>query len=258
LSGYNVTFDSLFTGSLCGQWPYLSVWTTLLAMRDKNGHLDVTPQYICSVTGIPMDVLLDCIAKFTAPDPASRTITEDGRRMRLIDPNRPWGWVIINHHVYKERARLISKNHKEVESGKNASRMEDRRRPPETAGDPLSESEAKSEADKETRVALSPNISGTTAESKPRGHSRVCQLPEDFALDEDLSAYATSRLPGVRLPDLLEEFRQHHRANGTTMKDWRAAWRTWVSKAVRYGYPGQQRGKPQQSQPARRPKEFGT
>lgn len=75
-------------------------------------------------------------------------------------------------------------------------------------------------------------------ESKPRGHSLATRIPEDFRLDDDLTTYATSRLPGVRVPELLENFRNYHTANGTTMKDWNAAWRTWVGNALRLGYPG--------------------
>lgn len=244
--GYNVTFDSLFTGSLCGQWPDIGVWALLLAMKDKNGHVDVTPQYIHNVTGIPMDDLLACIDRFMAPDPASRTKEYDGRRMRLIDPNRPWGWVVINHPVYKERARLIAKNQREVESGQNAARMGDRRRPPETAADPLSEAEAEAKTNEEPGADASGRdelVLGTAAESKPRGHSRACQLPEDFGLDNELANYATTRLPGVDLPQLLDDFRNHHKAKGGALKDWRAGWRTWVGNAIKYGYPGQQRGK---------------
>lgn len=85
--------------------------------------------------------------------------------------------------------------------------------------------------------------SGSAAESKPRGHSRARQLPDDFALDEELSTYATTRLPGVQVPQLLENFRNHHKSRGEALKDWRAAWRTWVGKAISYGYPGQQRGR---------------
>jgi len=228
MSGYNVTFDSLFTGSLCGQWPYLSVWTTLLAMRDKNGHLDVTPQYICSVTGIPMDVLLDCITKFTSPDPASRTISEDGRRMRLIDSNRPWGWVIINHQVYKERARLMSKNQREVETGSNASRMGDRRGPPGTAGDRLSESEAKTEADKRGADAPPPDPR-KTSEPKKRASKRC---PTDFEVTSELREWARSNYPGVNLDRETAKFRDHEYR--VAKVDWPAAWRTWISKAEEF------------------------
>lgn len=258
--GYNVSFDTIFTGSLCGQWPDIGVWALLLHMRDKNGHVDVTPQYIHNVTGIPMPDLMACIERFTSPDPASRTKGEDGRRMRLIDPNRPWGWQIINHQLYRERARLISKNQREIESGQNQGRMSDRRRPPPTAGDHPSEAEAEAKADGEGARDAPPAPfaleSGTAAERKPRGNSRACQIPEDFGLDDELSSYATSRLPGVDLAQLLDDFRNHHTAKGEPLKNWRAAWRTWVGKALKYGYPGQPRGGVRSQQQPQRARAF--
>jgi hypothetical protein len=68
------------------------------------------------------------------PDPDSRSSADGGARLVLIDPeHRDWGWSVVNHGTYRERARLAAKNAAEVESGKNRGRMSDRRGPPETA-----------------------------------------------------------------------------------------------------------------------------
>ena len=98
-------------------------------------------------------------------------------------------------------------------------------------------------------------VSESEPESKPRGHSRATQFPEDFRLDEELTAYATARLPGVQVSELFENFRNHHTARGTTMKRWDAAWRTWVGNAPKLGYPGQP-DRRYQSQPPKRSREF--
>lgn len=82
-----------------------------------------------------------------------------------------------------------------------------------------------------------------TAESKPRGHSRATQLPEDFQLTEELIVYATSRLPGVQVAKLFEQFQNHFIACGKAQKSWPRTWRTWVDKAEQFGYPGQDRRK---------------
>lgn len=142
MSGYNVTFDSVFTGSLCGKWPDTAVWLILLALRDQHGHIDVTPEYISRISGVPIETLEECIGRFMSPDPRSRTVDDEGRRLRLIYPDRPWGWIVINHGSYKERARLMGKNRREVESGTNAGRMADRRGPPGTAANRLATAEA--------------------------------------------------------------------------------------------------------------------
>jgi hypothetical protein len=139
MSGYTPVFRTVFEGSLCGLWPDTAAWLCLLALADKNGCVDMTPQYIAAVTGMPLDLLQSCISRFTQPDPASRSDAEQGRRLVLINPERPWGWRIVNHGKYRERARLQSKAQREVAEGLNADRMKDRRGPPETAGDPLSD-----------------------------------------------------------------------------------------------------------------------
>lgn len=122
LSGYTPVFRSVFTGSLCGQWPDTAAWLSLLALADKNGEVDMTPQYISSVTGMPLTDLLACIGRFLEPDPMSRTPDNEGRRLELIDSSRNWGWRIINFKAYREKARLAAKSAREVESGKDAER----------------------------------------------------------------------------------------------------------------------------------------
>lgn len=130
--GYTPVFDSVFEGSLCGKYPETAAWLFLLALADKNGHVDKSPNYISALTGMPAADLLKCIEEFCKPDEKSRTTDHDGRRLELIDPTRPWGWRIINHGKYREKARLAAKTAAEVASGKNKERM-DRRLPPLTA-----------------------------------------------------------------------------------------------------------------------------
>jgi hypothetical protein len=135
------------------------VWLCLLALADKEGRIDSTIPYIAAVTGVPAEVLTECIGRFTAPDPASRTKTDDGRRLVLIDPERAWGWRVVNHAKYKEKARLLGKNQREIESGKNKERMDDRRRPPETAKDRLSDSYANTNTNTNTnKEAAAPQL----------------------------------------------------------------------------------------------------
>lgn len=156
MSGYVPVFQSIFTGTLHGRWPDIGLWMAIIALADKNGELDCTPEYISSVTGLAVKHVNACIARFLEPDPASRTTTNDGRRLELLDAARPWGWRIINHGKYREKARLAAKSASEVGSGKNAVRMADRRRPPETASDPLSDSYANTNTDKRKDSAAPP------------------------------------------------------------------------------------------------------
>ena len=37
--------------------------------------------------------------------------------------------------------------------------------------------------------------------------------------------------------EVFEEFENHHRSKGSTMKDWNRAWYTWVQKAINFNSP---------------------
>jgi hypothetical protein len=136
--GYTPLFDTLTRGTLCGRWPDIGLWPIVLSLGDKNGVVDVTAEFLASVTGLPLADVLACMKRFCEPDPCSRSQDFNGARLRLIDEHRSWGWEIVNHGKYKEKARLQSKSAREISDGVNAARMADRRGPPQTAADPLS------------------------------------------------------------------------------------------------------------------------
>lgn len=63
--------------------------------------------------------------------------------------------------------------------------------------------------------------------------TRKRQLPEDFSLTENRIQYAASK--GIQNPDdVFDHFRDHYLANGTTFRDWDAAWRTWCRKHIEF------------------------
>lgn len=151
-AGYAPLFDSLTTGTLCGRWPDIGLWPIILSMGGKRGVVDVTPDYIARVTGLPLEAVVACMKRFCEPDPYSRTSAEEGRRLVLVDPeHRDWGWRIVNQPLYRERARKMAFDAARGEDGRNAERMaarrsdgtrEDPRRPDETREHPPSESDA--------------------------------------------------------------------------------------------------------------------
>lgn len=167
MSGYTPLFSSLTTGTLCGKWPDIGLWPIVLSMADKHGVVDVTPAYISGVTGLAIDDVVACMRRFCEPDPYSRSTAESGARLSLVDEHRDWGWRIVNHGMYREKARLAAKSAREVTTGRNAERME-HRGPPLTAADrqkpPLTDpSNANANADSEkekTKKALRARVAG--------------------------------------------------------------------------------------------------
>jgi hypothetical protein len=65
-------------------------------------------------------------------------------------------------------------------------------------------------------------------------------IPDDFSPNE--TGVTVAREAGIRLEQEVEQFRNHHKAKGSTMLDWQAAWRTWVGHAVQFGRGGKSGG----------------
>jgi hypothetical protein len=230
MSGYTPVFSTVFTGTLHGRWPDTGLWLCLLAMADKHGLIDCTPQYIAGVTGLSAEDVIGCIERFTRPDPYSRSQDEEGRRLIPIDPARPWGWRIVNHGKYREKARLQSRDSQRTESGADAKRKrkspEVPRIPPLSPSRPLSDADADSNKEKrgmEKRAARA-----------PIAH----RLPENFELTPQRQA--TAKAEAVNPEREFARFCDHWRAaSGANARklDWDAAWRNWCRKAGDFRKP---------------------
>jgi hypothetical protein len=123
MSGYTPVFDSIYDGTLCGKWLATQVFLTFLSLCDKNGEVDKTLEAIALRTAWNIDQLKQGIEELMQSDPGSRTKSEEGRRLVLIDPDREWGWRVVNHGYYREKCRLAAKDASRTESGANAERM---------------------------------------------------------------------------------------------------------------------------------------
>lgn len=200
MSGYTPLFSSLTTGTLCGKWPDIGLWPIILSMADKHGVVDVTTAYISSVTGLPHDEVVACMLRFCEPDKYSRSAEEAGARLVLVDPNRPWGWRIVNHTKYREKARKQAFDAHRVASGQNRERMsgrsqtrDDPRSPATTHNDPPSDSDANTNSKKDAALdtelrevkAIYPKRSGNNPWPKARKALAV-RLREGHSLQEIL------------------------------------------------------------------------
>lgn len=207
MSGYTPLFSSLTTGTLCGKWPDIGLWPIVLSMADKNGIVDVTHEYISTVTGLALSEVVNCMNRFCNPDYGSRSPAEAGARLMLLEDHREWGWQVVNHAMYRERARLQAKSIREVETGKNRARMAekvtstagDRRSPPGTAAHPLSDSYADS-----------------VREEQPRGKRSVAargsRIPIPYEPSEGIREWAKSKTPDVDVTAAAAEFVDYWRA----------------------------------------------
>lgn len=210
--GYTPAFASIYDGTLCGKWPTAVVWASLLPLIDSRGEIRMSYEAIAARTGWPMDLLRQGITDLMLPDPDSQSQAEDGRRLVLIDAGKSWGWRAVNHALYREKARLMSKAQREVESGTNRSRMHDRRGPPETAPNGSA-----------PPVTTSPDSNSNTDSRKRPRTKRGSRVPEGFQPDLD---YARTQLPDIDADREAQKFRDWEFK--TPRSDWEAVWRNWI------------------------------
>ena len=97
---YGKIFDSMYEGTLYGNWEAIVTFQQMIVLCDADGIVDMTPQAMAARTSIPLDIIRKGIAVLEAPDEYSRTPDQEGRRIELIDSHRPWGWHIVNHEKY--------------------------------------------------------------------------------------------------------------------------------------------------------------
>jgi len=211
VSGYTPVFDSVFQGTLCGKYPDLPVWLVLLALQQRGGIIDAHPSYIATISGLPQADIEAAIRKFCEPDPESRTPDNDGRRLEPLE-GVGFGWRVINHRKYAEKARKMASDAQRAADGRNAERMAERndadpRRPAQTRADPPSDSNANKDKKKK------PAKSG---------------MPEGFALSESLASYVTSKIPDCNPAALFEQFCGQAKAKAWEYADWDQAFQTYV------------------------------
>ncbi len=92
----------MYDGSLAthGPWEALVTFQQFLVLADRFGDVDMTAEVIARRTIIPLAIIEKGIAELSKPDPNSRDKREEGRRIVLINPERSWGWHIVNYSKY--------------------------------------------------------------------------------------------------------------------------------------------------------------
>ena len=74
-----------------------------------------------------------------------------------------------------------------------------------------------------------------------RAQKTRMMLPDDWEPTAEDCDFARERgFTDIEIQNMLDKFCVHHRAKGTVMADWHAAWRTWVLNAIEYRARSQQ------------------
>ncbi len=112
---YSKIFRQIYDGTLADDWRALVTFQQLLILADEQGVVDMTPGAIHRTTGIPIDIIEPGLVKLAQPDQHSRSAAEEGRRIVSIDPDRPWGWRLVNYVYYRNLATKEEKRQKDRE-----------------------------------------------------------------------------------------------------------------------------------------------
>lgn len=71
--------------------------------------------------------------------------------------------------------------------------------------------------------------------SSSSGRKRAAtSAPDIFPITDEMRTKAAEKYPLANVDRETEKFLDHHRAKGSTFKDWNAAWRTWMANAQGY------------------------
>lgn len=91
-----------------------------------------------------------------------------------------------------------------------------------------------------TTEGATPPLEGSPPPAKPA--KRKTGIAEEFVPSAAMISWATQQFgfDRARIEAETEKFRDHYRAHGTAMKDWGAAWRSWIRKAPDMQPPGRE------------------
>lgn len=81
----------------------------------------------------------------------------------------------------------------------------------------------------------SPNPNPNSVSKETERRKKTSALPPDFEITDGMFKWAQKK--GLSDPVIVregEKFINHHRAKGSKMLDWNAAWRTWILRCLEY------------------------
>ncbi len=112
---YGKIFESIYDGSLYGNFEAIVTFQALIVLADEDGLIDISPQALAGRTSYPVEVIKTGLKTLQQSDPHSRSQDEDGKRIVPLDNGREFGWRIVNYDYYRNLARRSDKRHAATE-----------------------------------------------------------------------------------------------------------------------------------------------
>lgn len=239
---YGKIFSSMYDGSLYGQWQAIVTFQQMIVLCNEDGIVDMTPQALAARTSIPLEIIKAGIELLEKPDSYSRTRDHDGRRIELIEAERPWGWRIINYRKYRllvtaeqkreaDRLRLSIKRAAE----KKATACDTPRQ--DATNSDMSQTSQKianvAQAEVEVEVVRAGAHKDPTSDPAPDAPRKRGRRLSEKTLPESWRAWAKTERPDVDPDRAWPAFCDYWagRAGKEGVKlDWEATWRNWIRK----------------------------
>lgn len=95
-------FGQIFDSSIAEDYNCRRMFIDLLVLADSDGVVDMTQEAISRRTNVPIEQVCKYIDQLQQPDLLSRSKKENGRRLIAIDPERGWGWQVVNYRHYRQ------------------------------------------------------------------------------------------------------------------------------------------------------------
>lgn len=100
MAGYVKLFGSILQSSIWGESSDVRVvWVTLLALADRDGIVEASVPGLAHEARVSRAVCQGALDIFLAPDPDSKTTSNDGRRIEPCEG----GWRLLNYELHQDR-----------------------------------------------------------------------------------------------------------------------------------------------------------
>lgn len=192
------------------------VWIVLLAACDSDGVARVSSVFISSVSHLPLEAVKAALARLSSPDPESRSLVDEGRRIRRDDG----GYELINYKVYRtlslrdaeaERKRLYRQGNPSLREEENERRRSAYRERHPTAIPSEEEAEGEAEKEKEgegepsARVLSRPDTKEKAQTTPPLDSEGLLPIPEKDLSFDDIREFRKMRADIRRCQRLLND-----------------------------------------------------
>lgn len=205
------------------------VFITLLAMMDPEGHVATSLPGIAKDACLSVDATRAAMARLEAPDPDSRSKSEEGRRVVPIER----GWRVVNAQEFRDLAR------REAELARKRrwwAKHAETRRSLDALDESLDAPKSKAKGKERSDPPVGPprdRVKRMRSEAKRiQGSWRI--VPDSWPGPNENHHKLASKL-GVDLTEAEATFRDHEYPPGKAKSDADRAFSNWLRKAKDFG-----------------------